>query len=82
MTIDQNNGAIAATIITMAHNLKLTVTAEGAETKEQVKYLKRYLCDNVQSYYISNPLPFTEFERIYSQLVMEAQKTRFICIRT
>ncbi|WP_338448938.1 EAL domain-containing protein [Niallia oryzisoli] len=75
MTIDQNNEAIVATIITMAHNLKLTVTAEGAETEEQVKYLKRYLCDNVQGYYFSKPLPATEFETLYSQLVMEAQKT-------
>ncbi|WP_071393971.1 EAL domain-containing protein [Bacillus tuaregi] len=75
MTIDKNNEAIVATIINMAHNLNLSVTAEGAETEEQVKYLKRYLCDNIQGYYFSRPIPANDFEVLYTQLVMDAQKT-------
>lgn len=80
MTVDPNNEAIVATIINMAHNLKLSVTAEGAETEEQVKYLQKHLCDEIQGYYFSKPIPAKEFEMKYSKIVMNAQKSSQICM--
>jgi EAL domain-containing protein (putative c-di-GMP-specific phosphodiesterase class I) len=35
----------------------LTVTAEGAETAEQIEILKKYGVDFIQGYYYSKPMP-------------------------
>ncbi|WP_137890657.1 EAL domain-containing protein [Ramlibacter sp. 2FC] len=55
--------AIVATIISLAHSLKLKVVAEGVETKEQAHLLETLKCDEIQGYFFSKPLPFEEFAR-------------------
>lgn len=62
MTINEHDKAIVATIINMSHNLKLSVIAEGVETEEQLMYLQKYDCDEIQGYYYSKPIPAEEFE--------------------
>ncbi len=57
---DKNDVEIAYTIIAMAHNLGLSVVAEGVETKEQWQLLKEQDCDHLQGYYFSKPLPMAE----------------------
>jgi len=64
----------------MAHNLNLAVTAEGAETEDQVKYLQNHFCDEVQGYYYSRPIPAKEFERKFSKLLDEAKKSLHMCV--
>jgi len=61
ITRDANDAAIVASIVALAHNLKLSVIAEGVETEEQLDYLRRHGCDEVQGYYFSRPLPPQEF---------------------
>lgn len=51
---------LTGTIITLAHDLGLSVIAEGVEEEKQLKYLKRYDCDMVQGYLFSKPLPIQE----------------------
>jgi diguanylate cyclase (GGDEF)-like protein/PAS domain S-box-containing protein len=58
---DRNDMEIAATIIAMAHTLKLRVVAEGVETPEQLAFLKERDCDAWQGYLFSKPLPGEEF---------------------
>lgn len=56
--------AIAILIIAMAHNLKLSVVAEGVETQEQMSFLRSERCDLMQGFLVSRPLPvadITEF---------------------
>lgn len=55
---------IATTIILMAHNLGLSVIAEGVETQEQLKLLKQHKCHEAQGYYFSKPVPAEEFMNI------------------
>ena len=55
--LDMHDAEIVTTIISMAHNLKLLVTAEGVETEEQLAFLKEYGCDEAQGYYFARPLP-------------------------
>lgn len=49
--------AILGTIINLAHQLGLTVVAEGVETEQQLKILLEQNCDMIQGYWISKPLP-------------------------
>jgi diguanylate cyclase (GGDEF)-like protein/PAS domain S-box-containing protein len=49
--------AIVQAIIAMAHNLHLTVVAEGVETAEQLSLLAHYQCEEMQGFYFCRPLP-------------------------
>ncbi|WP_235714668.1 EAL domain-containing protein [Neobacillus dielmonensis] len=55
-----SNATIVKTIIAMAHQLKMTVIAEGVETKEQLTFLQQHLCDSAQGYLFSKPRPLEE----------------------
>ena len=48
---------IVRTIIGLAHNLGLSVVAEGVETREQLKILRDLECDQIQGYLIGRPMP-------------------------
>jgi EAL domain-containing protein (putative c-di-GMP-specific phosphodiesterase class I) len=54
---ESEQAAIAITIITMAHGLKLRVLAEGVETQPQLDILRDQGCDAIQGYFFSHPLP-------------------------
>ncbi|HEX5055430.1 MAG TPA: EAL domain-containing protein [Gammaproteobacteria bacterium] len=47
---------IVRATISMAHNLKIKVVAEGIETEEQYNLLQSYGCDFGQGYFIARPL--------------------------
>jgi diguanylate cyclase (GGDEF)-like protein len=57
MTEDSDDQGIVLTILAIARTMKLKVIAEGVETQEQMEYLKRHGCDEIQGYYCSRPLP-------------------------
>ena len=50
------NGAIVTAIIAMAHELSLSIVAEGVETAEQCEFLRQAGCDSVQGYYFAKPM--------------------------
>lgn len=52
----KDDEVIIRAIIAMAKNLNLEVLAEGVETKEQLNFLKKYKCDEIQGFYFSTPL--------------------------
>ncbi|MEA1917371.1 MAG: EAL domain-containing protein [Campylobacterota bacterium] len=54
---DSEDVAISKTIINLCENLNLEVIAEGVETKEQLNFLLKNGCNNIQGYYFSRPLP-------------------------
>ncbi|MDO8292426.1 MAG: EAL domain-containing protein [Gallionella sp.] len=59
---DQDDAMMVQTIISMAHNFRLNVIAEGVETKEQLAFLKHHGCLVYQGYLFSKPVPIEEFE--------------------
>ncbi len=62
ITLDPDDAAIVTSIISLAHNLKLLVIAEGVETAEQLAYLARHGCSQMQGYYFSEPVAAPAFE--------------------
>ena len=61
-----DDAAFVSAVIAMARRLKLTVVAEGVETKEQLAFLKENLCDLAQGFLFSRPLPPEDFRRLLS----------------
>ena len=64
VTADQGDAEIVKTIIGMARGLKLTVIAEGVETKEQLMFLRGQGCEAVQGYLLSRPVPAEQIPRL------------------
>lgn len=50
------NSEIVRTIVTLAHDLGMTVIAEGVETAEQMEHVRQMACEQGQGYLISKPL--------------------------
>ncbi len=57
---DPGDASITRAVITMAHNLRLKVVAEGVETEGQIALLVANRCDEMQGYYFSRPVPAAE----------------------
>ena len=53
--------AIVRTIVSLGHNLGMTVVAEGVETQEQLDTLKTLDCDTFQGFLFSRPLAEDRF---------------------
>jgi EAL domain-containing protein (putative c-di-GMP-specific phosphodiesterase class I) len=59
---DPDDAALVMAIVTLAHNLRLRVVAEGVETDDQVAFLRRLKCDEAQGYLFGKPMPPEMFE--------------------
>jgi diguanylate cyclase (GGDEF)-like protein len=64
VTTDPDDAALVMAIVTLAHNLRLQVVAEGVETEEQLRFLHLLRCDEVQGYLFSKPLPAEGLEQV------------------
>lgn len=61
--VDQHfrNAAIVRSTILLCQELGLSVVAEGAETQEELAWLRTNHCDTVQGYVVAKPMPAEEF---------------------
>ncbi|MEH6736654.1 EAL domain-containing protein [Shewanella sp.] len=59
-------------IITIAHNMGLTVVGEGVEQTAQLNILKALNCEEIQGYIYSKPIKEADFE-----LMLNADKLKF-----
>jgi diguanylate cyclase (GGDEF)-like protein/PAS domain S-box-containing protein len=66
---DKENLEIVRTIITLAHNLRMDVIAEGVETAEQLSQLRDLGCEYGQGYYFSRPVSAEEANHLISDLL-------------
>jgi diguanylate cyclase (GGDEF)-like protein/PAS domain S-box-containing protein len=65
MDAGREGSALVATIISLAHALKLKVVAEGVETAEQLRLLGLLNCDEYQGFLFGKPVPAEIFEAKY-----------------
>ena len=76
MEKDEDDAKIVRSTIDLAHNLGLTVVAEGVENATIWAMLKNQGCDEAQGYFMSKPLPVAEFvawrEKWLQKLVVTA----------
>ena len=61
--VDNNadDKSIVRSIISLGHNLNLSIIAEGVEKIEHMNLLDSLDCEESQGYYISRPLPLNQF---------------------
>lgn len=64
---NSNDTAICRAIIAMAHSLNLRVLAEGVETEEQMQFLRKENCDEMQGYLYSKPISADEITEMIRQ---------------
>jgi diguanylate cyclase (GGDEF)-like protein/PAS domain S-box-containing protein len=64
---DEGDETIVAAIIGLAKNLKMSVLAEGVETKEQLRFLKGLECDEAQGFYYHTALEGKRFLQLLLQ---------------
>ena len=55
MIKNENDNIIVRSTIDLAHNLGLTVVAEGVETQEALERLRALGCDTAQGYHMGRP---------------------------
>ena len=64
ITARSDDASIVGAIISLAHNLRLKVVAEGVETLAQLDLLRALGCDQYQGYQFSPPVPVSSFEAL------------------
>ncbi|MFV2004235.1 MAG: EAL domain-containing protein [Gammaproteobacteria bacterium] len=62
MVDNKDDAVVVHSTIELAHNLGLSVVAEGVENQSAFNLLKHLGCDIIQGYLISKPLPRNKFE--------------------
>jgi EAL domain-containing protein (putative c-di-GMP-specific phosphodiesterase class I) len=66
--------SITQAVIAMAHSLRLRAIAEGVETAQQLEFLRRHGCDEIQGYFFSRPLPYPQLTQVLTQLLGAQQR--------
>ncbi len=81
------DAVIAKVVISMAHGLGLRVIAEGVETEAQCEFLRANVCDEIQGYFFSRPIPapalqtlLTEDRRLPLHLMRQQRKARTLLL--
>jgi diguanylate cyclase len=55
-----DSAAIVKSVLGLAQDLRLEVVAEGVETREQFDYFRQTNCNEVQGYFIGQPMLFDQ----------------------
>lgn len=72
---NEQSRKIITAIVLMSKTLGIHALAEGAETKEQVEFLKRIGCEKIQGYYFAKPMCYDDFT-VFCQAYAQGMETR------
>ena len=73
MMENEENLAIVRTIVALAQNLGMDVVAEGVETEDQLRLLRKLECENGQGYLFSTPLGGRQLEQFIASCNLEVE---------
>ncbi len=71
MMENEENLAIVRTIVALAQNLGMDVVAEGVETEDQLKLLRKLDCENGQGYLFSTPLGGWQLNEFIAEYIID-----------
>ena len=75
LSTDPDDALITSAILAMGRSLEMKIVAEGVETQDQLSFLRKHQCDQLQGYLFSRPVPadvFRGFLREGKRLVLPA----------
>jgi diguanylate cyclase (GGDEF)-like protein/PAS domain S-box-containing protein len=64
LTQNAQSATIVRAVIGLGRGLKVPVVAEGVETAEQVEFLARETCSEIQGYWVGKPLPISDYAEL------------------
>jgi EAL domain-containing protein (putative c-di-GMP-specific phosphodiesterase class I) len=67
LATDENDQAVTSAVISLGQKLNLRVLAEGVETEDQLAFLRRNNCDEMQGYYFSKPLTAKDIGKLIAR---------------
>lgn len=76
LTDDDSDKIIVKSTIELAHNMTLSVVAEGIEDEAALQWLKSQGCQLAQGYFISRPLPADAFDEWIESTKYNVSKTK------
>ena len=62
--VNSEDSEIVKIIISLAHKLHISTIAEGVETEEQLAFLKKENCDEIQGFLLGKPMPFSSLQKL------------------
>jgi EAL domain-containing protein (putative c-di-GMP-specific phosphodiesterase class I) len=71
MLDDEDDAIIVHSTIELAHNLGLSVVAEGVENEQTLDKLSELGCDYAQGYFIAKPMPCSELQNWASEFNLQ-----------
>lgn len=73
---DPDDEAITMAVLSMAKSMNLSVVAEGVENQEQLEFFQERLCEQVQGYYLSRPVPPDDLVELLEEHNLSMQSQR------
>jgi len=73
ISTSRSDEVIIEAIIAMAKSFNFRVLAEGVENKNQISFLKKHQCNEVQGFYFSKPVTAAEFESLYNNALKRSK---------
>jgi diguanylate cyclase (GGDEF)-like protein len=68
-----DDASIVRAIVSLAHNLRLKVVAEGVETSDQLELLRSLGCDQYQGFWFSPAVPAAKFAELLAESRTKAE---------
>ena len=73
---NEQSAAIVRAVIGLARGLQLPVLAEGVETQDQLAFLAKEACDEVQGYFVGRPFPIDQYAEMIGRGTSDVSSAR------